>query len=241
MRSHFCAALASIRIACWFVASAVSAMFATMPAAWAQPSGGNPPVYDPTTGQWVQWVPRQVDVQVPEQVWENQAQTVYRPVDRVEYQDQTRTAYQPRIDYYWQPRWHGTWNPFRQPTLAYHLHPVTNWELRSQQVKVPTTRTEFVQETRNAMVLVPRMRTETRTTYDRIVVQPPAMPRASPSTTPSGPPSAFESQYAQNTTRDSDQMGMRPTVLAPTLQPPGDAPVSAPQVAQSPWYGNLYR
>lgn len=73
-----------------------------------------------------------------------QQQTVYRQQVSTEYRDVQRTYYVPitenRVQTYWQKRL----NPFAPPYLAQKVVPVTRYELRSDVVKVPYTRTDYV-------------------------------------------------------------------------------------------------
>lgn len=80
--------------------------------------------------------------------YQDVSQTVL--VDRVTTQmaESNRAVLVPTVEYQWEPRVHDWWNPFRPTTMAYHMIPVTRWEVQQQTVRTPVTYREMVPEER---------------------------------------------------------------------------------------------
>jgi hypothetical protein len=80
--------------------------------------------------------------------WQERRETVL--VDRVTTQmaETDRTVLSPVVEYQWEPRVHDWWNPFRPTTVAYHLAPVTKWQVQQQVVRTPVTYREMIPEER---------------------------------------------------------------------------------------------
>ena len=100
--------------------------------------------------------------------------TFYRDRYTTEMRDVVRNRYVPITRYVWQPRWHGQWNILQGPHLAYHLVPYTNWEIRQQTIRVPTTRHEIIPETHTVRVPQTNLRYEDRVQITRVPVGPSA-------------------------------------------------------------------
>ncbi len=80
--------------------------------------------------------------------WQERRETVL--VDRVTTQiaEADRNVLVPVVQYEWQPKVHDWWNPFKPAHVAYHMVPVTRWELQNQVVRTPVTYRETIPEER---------------------------------------------------------------------------------------------
>jgi hypothetical protein len=80
--------------------------------------------------------------------WQERRETVL--VDRVTTQmaETDRNVLVPVVEYQWEPRVHNWWNPFAPTTVAYHLAPVTKWQVQQQVVRTPVTYREMIPEER---------------------------------------------------------------------------------------------
>jgi hypothetical protein len=80
--------------------------------------------------------------------WQEKRETVL--VDRVttQLQETDRNVLVPTVTYQWQPKVHGAWNPFTPKHVAYHMVPVTSWEVQQQTVRTPVTYREMIPEER---------------------------------------------------------------------------------------------
>ena len=134
---------------------------------------------DPATGYVYRRVTRTIERPVVETQMQTRQQTIYRPQTVTETRPETKTVYTPVVEYRWEPRLEGRWNPFRQPRIAYHYVPHTNWEARSQTVQRTTRRTQWVAEKREVTVpqRLTRIEREQKTEYELVGrVAPPAGP-----------------------------------------------------------------
>ncbi len=59
-------------------------------------------------------------------------------------QESVRTYQVPITEQQWVPGLQRTWNIFAPPVLSYRLMPVTRWETRTETVRVPVTKVEYV-------------------------------------------------------------------------------------------------
>jgi hypothetical protein len=83
----------------------------------------------------------------------------------VQYYDSVRTSHVPITEYRWEPYWRGRYNPFVQPYLTYRYVPRTQWETRTQVVKVPVSTRRLVPVTTTVRVPI-----TTQTLVDQDVV-----------------------------------------------------------------------
>jgi hypothetical protein len=109
----------------------------------------------------------------PETQYIDQPYTVYTPRSTTEYHASTRTLYSPVTEYQWEPYLANRWNPFSSPSVQYRYVPRTRWEIRNEQVHVPVTRQDYVQETRTQRVAVQSNRLEDVEHTTRVAVRQP--------------------------------------------------------------------
>jgi hypothetical protein len=81
---------------------------------------------------------------IPETKWVPSETTQVSPRYTTEMQDSVRTYQVPITEQQWVPGYQRTWNIFAPPVLSYRLMPVTRWETRTETVKVPVTKVEYV-------------------------------------------------------------------------------------------------
>lgn len=74
--------------------------------------------------------------------------TVYTNRLTTEYQPTYRSVYTPITEYAWEPYLANRWNPLATPSVQYRYVPHTRWEMRTEEVHVPVTRSELVPEQR---------------------------------------------------------------------------------------------
>ncbi len=114
--------------------------------------------YTDANGVTIQETHRMVKRPVSEtQIVENQ-QTVYTNRVTTEYQPNYRTVYSPITEYAWEPYLANRWNPLATPSVQYRYVPHTRWEMRTEEVHVPVTRSELVPEQRITRVPVTTQR-----------------------------------------------------------------------------------
>jgi hypothetical protein len=127
---------------------------------------------NPTTGQTHQITGRQlVTRSVPETRIVENKYTVSTPRTVTEYQPSSRTVYTPVTEYQWEPYMANRWNPFTSPSVQYRYVPRTRWELRTEQVHIPVTRQEFVNEERISRVPVTTYRNVTEEHVTAVAVK----------------------------------------------------------------------
>jgi hypothetical protein len=80
-------------------------------------------------------------------------------------QESVRTYQVPVVEQQWVPGLQRTWNVFAPPVLSYRLMPVTRWETRTETVRLPVTKVEYVPT--KSVVQVPI--TNTHIAEERIV------------------------------------------------------------------------
>ena len=79
--------------------------------------------------------------------------------------DSVRTYQVPVTEQQWVPGYQRTWNIFAPPVLSYRLLPVTRWETRTETVRVPITKREYIPEKQVQQVPI----TNTRLAEEKIV------------------------------------------------------------------------
>ena len=102
---------------------------------------------------------------LPETRYEQRENTVYREKYSTDMQESVRTYQVPITEQQWVPGYQRTWNIFAPPVLSYRLLPVTRWETRSETVRVPVTKREYIPEKQVQQVPI----TNTRLAEERIV------------------------------------------------------------------------
>lgn len=83
---------------------------------------------------------------VSETRYEQREYTAYRERYTTDMQDSQRTYQVPVTEQQWVPGYQRGWNVFAPPVLTYRLMPVTRWETRSETVRIPVTRKEYIPE-----------------------------------------------------------------------------------------------
>jgi hypothetical protein len=101
---------------------------------------------------------------VPETRYEQRENTVYRERVTTDLQNSVRTYQVPVTEQQWVPGY-DRWNIFRPPVLSYRLMPVTRWETRTETIRVPVTKREYVAEKQVQQVPI----TNTHLAEERIV------------------------------------------------------------------------
>lgn len=81
---------------------------------------------------------------IPETKWVPSETTQVSPRYTTDYQEQVRTYQVPVTEQQWVPGLQRTWNIFAPPVMSYRLMPVTRWETRSETVRVPVTKVDYV-------------------------------------------------------------------------------------------------
>lgn len=102
---------------------------------------------------------------IPETRYEQRENTVYRERYSTDMQESVRTYQVPVTEQQWVPGYQRTWNIFAPPVLSYRQLPVTRWETRTETVRIPITKREYVPERQVQQIPV----TNTRLAEERIV------------------------------------------------------------------------
>ncbi len=102
---------------------------------------------------------------IPETKWVPSETTQVSPRYTTEMQDSVRTYQVPITEQQWVPGWQRTWNVFAPPVLSYRLMPVTRWETRTETIRVPVTKVDYVPYKQVQHIPV----TNTRIAEERIV------------------------------------------------------------------------
>jgi hypothetical protein len=92
--------------------------------------------------------------------WQITTQEVPRPLTKTHYvpqestiavprytttmEESVRTYQVPVVRHEWVPGYQRSWNIFAPPTLSYRLMPVTRWETRTETVRIPITKQDYV-------------------------------------------------------------------------------------------------
>ncbi len=115
-------------------------------------------------------------------------QTTQRPISETQYvpheyttmrehyttemQESQRVYQVPVTEQQWVPGYQRTLNIFAPPVLSYRLMPVTRWETRSETVRIPVTKRNYVAEKQVQQVPVVNQRLATEVHTHRIAVGP---------------------------------------------------------------------
>jgi hypothetical protein len=81
---------------------------------------------------------------IPETKWVPSETTQVSPRYTTNMQDSVRTYQVPVTEQQWVPGLQRTWNIFAPPVMSYRLMPVTRWETRTETVRVPVTKVDYV-------------------------------------------------------------------------------------------------
>jgi hypothetical protein len=98
--------------------------------------------------------------------------TTLREHYTTEYQESQRVYQVPVVEQQWVPGYQRTLNIFAPPVLSYRLMPVTRWETRSETVRVPVTKRNYVPEKQVTQVPVVNQRVATEVHTHRIAIGP---------------------------------------------------------------------
>jgi uncharacterized protein YcfJ len=93
-----------------------------------------------------QEVRRVVQRPITETHYEPRQVTTYRERYTTDMQQVQRTYQAPVTQQQWVPGYQRSWNIFAPPVLSYRLVPVTHWETRTENVRVPVTKREMIPE-----------------------------------------------------------------------------------------------
>ncbi len=85
---------------------------------------------------------------ISETRYESRQYTTYQPRYTTDLQESVRTYQVPVTEQQWVPGYQRTLNIFAPPVLSYRLVPVTRWETRTETVRVPITRQDYVAQQR---------------------------------------------------------------------------------------------
>jgi hypothetical protein len=98
--------------------------------------------------------------------------TTLREHYTTEMQESQRVYQVPVTEQHWVPGYQRTLNVFAPPVLSYRLMPVTRWETRSETVRIPVTKRNYVSEKQVTQVPVVNQRVATEVHTHRIAVGP---------------------------------------------------------------------
>ncbi|MEX0678884.1 MAG: hypothetical protein WD063_17545 [Pirellulales bacterium] len=76
--------------------------------------------------------------------YEPRESTVYQPRYTTDMQESVRTYQVPVTEQQWVLGYQRTWNIFAPPVPSYRLMPVTRWQTRTETVRIPITKREYV-------------------------------------------------------------------------------------------------
>ncbi|HEX5447118.1 MAG TPA: hypothetical protein VFW87_25100 [Pirellulales bacterium] len=107
---------------------------------------------------------------ITETRYEPREQTVLRERYTTQLQDSVRTYQVPVTEQQWVLGYSRTWNIFAPPVPSYRLMPVTRWETRTETVKIPITKREYVQERQVQHVPVTDTKIAQETTVRRVAI-----------------------------------------------------------------------
>ncbi len=102
--------------------------------------------YEVKDGVRYQVTRRVVQRPITETRYEQREYTTYRERYTTNMQETQRTYQVPVTQQQWVPGYQRTWNIFAPPVLSYRLMPVTRWETRTETVRIPTTKRDFIPE-----------------------------------------------------------------------------------------------
>lgn len=101
---------------------------------------------DGADGIRYQVITQTVQRPITETRYEARESTIQRERFTTDMQDSVRTYQVPVTQQQWVPGYQRTWNVFAPPVLSYRLMPVTRWETRTETVRIPVTRRDYVPE-----------------------------------------------------------------------------------------------
>lgn len=78
--------------------------------------------------------------------YETRESVVQRPRYTTNMHESVRTYQVPVTEQQWVLGYQRTWNIFKPPVPSYRLMPVTRWETRTETIRVPITKLEYVPE-----------------------------------------------------------------------------------------------
>lgn len=107
---------------------------------------------------------------IPETKWVPSETTQVSPRYTTEMQDSVRTYQVPVTEQQWVPGYQRTWNLFAPPVLSYRLMPVTRWETRTETVKVPVTKVDYVPYKQVQHIPVTNTRIANETHVSRVAI-----------------------------------------------------------------------
>lgn len=107
---------------------------------------------------------------IPETKWVPSETTQVSPRYTTEMQDSVRTYQVPVTEQQWVPGYQRTWNLLAPPVLSYRLMPVTRWETRTETVKVPVTKVEYVPYKQVQHIPVTNTRIANETHVSRVAI-----------------------------------------------------------------------
>lgn len=81
---------------------------------------------------------------LPTTRYETREKVVHQPRYTTNMHESVRTYQVPVTEQQWVLGYQRTWNIFRPPVPSYRLMPVTRWETRTETVRVPITKLEYV-------------------------------------------------------------------------------------------------
>jgi hypothetical protein len=102
--------------------------------------------------------------------YEARENTVTRPRYTTEMQESVRTYQVPVTEHQWVLGYQRTWNVFAPPVPSYRLMPVTRWETRTETVKIPITKLDWVQERQVLQVPVTDTKIAKETVVRRVAI-----------------------------------------------------------------------
>lgn len=115
---------------------------------------------------------------------EPQQRTVYSQQPSATTRDVVRTYHVPVTEYRSETYLRGRWNPFVTPVMAERIKPVTNWQMRTEIVKVPVQQQVLVPQTVTVHVPVTTHRVLNEEHISRIAVSGQGVPAVGPGSNP---------------------------------------------------------
>lgn len=109
---------------------------------------------------------------ISETRYESRQYTTYQPRYTTDYHDSVRTYQVPVTEQQWVPGYQRTLNIFAPPVLSYRLVPVTRWETRTETVRVPVTRQDYVAQQRVEQIPITTQRLAQETHEHVIAIGP---------------------------------------------------------------------
>jgi hypothetical protein len=109
---------------------------------------------------------------VPETRYETREYTAYRERYTTDMQESVRSYQVPVTEQQWVPGYQRTWNIFAPPVLSYRLLPVTRWETRTETVRIPVTRRDYIPEKQVQQVPIVTQRLAEEKHVHRVPVGP---------------------------------------------------------------------